>query len=992
MAPVVVSRATMSVTVVRSATLRSLRTTLCHCSSPRTAAAALSGKPDGAWPGSQHTLKGSVVAPSFGSRPLHRMMRPICSATDASSSSEATTTTQDSVPRSPAASMTGAEIREKFLRYFEDRGHKRLPSSSLVPEDPTVLLTIAGMLQFKPIFLGQAARSVPCATTTQKCIRTNDIENVGVTARHHTFFEMLGNFSFGDYFKSEAIAMGWELATREFGLPAERVFVSVFEEDDEAFAIWRDEVGVPEAQIVRMGAEDNFWASGATGPCGPCSELYYDFHPERGLDGIDLDDDSRFIEFYNMVFMELNRAPDGSTAPLTNKNIDTGMGLERMAQILQGKPNNYETDLIFPVLEAAAKLAGLEYAAASEAEKTSLKVIGDHVRAVTYLISDGVLPSNVGRGYVVRRLLRRVVMKGRILGIDETFTPALAEVVASLSGPCDPAVQKNRERIFEEMGREEERFTQTLERGQRNLDELLEAATKKDGSGSLSGPDAFMLYDTFGFPLEITQEVAEAAGVAVDTEGFAQEMEAQRKRAQDARQEVDLTARLALGELAEKVGETEFVGYERLEGSGRVLGLLTGGVSVPSASADPVDPVAVEVLLDSTPFYAESGGQVGDMGRLRVMGSGGGVVEVRDVTKGGGGGLFVHSGVLVEGSVSVGDEAEARVDEEFRGRVKGHHTATHLLQAALKKVLGGNTSQQGSLVDSQRLRFDFNLHRGMEPPELAEVERLVNAWVQEARPLEVSVMAIADAKEAGATAMFGEKYGDEVRVVDVPGRSMELCGGTHVSNTSEIGGFKIVSESGIASGVRRIEAVVGAAQVEYLDDVDGIVRELAARFKVKPEGVVGRVRALQDDLKASAAEIAALKGQIALAKSAALVSEAVEVGGGKMLVQSMEGVAAADLQSAATDLQAKLGPKGAVVLVSPSPSGDGKVSMVAAFGPEAVKGGMQAGKFIGGLAKICGGGGGGRPNLAQAGGKDASKIPEALEAAREQLSEQLAGL
>jgi len=732
-----------------------------------------------------------------------------------------------------------------------------------------------------------------------------------------------------------------------------------------------------------MGAEDNFWASGATGPCGPCSELYYDFHPERGLDGADLEDDSRFIEFYNMVFMELNRSADGSTEPLANKNIDTGMGLERMAQILQGVKNNYETDLIFPIVEAAAKKAGIEYASADEATKTSLKVIGDHIRAVVYLISDGVLPSNVGRGYVVRRLLRRVIMKGRLLGIREVFTPGVAEVVVSLSGPCDPAVAKNADNIYRELTLEEERFSQTLERGQKQLDDLL-AAAKASNKATLSGADVFMLYDTFGFPLEITGEVAAAAGVAVDTAGFQAEMEAQRKRAQDARQEIDLTAKLALGNLAEKVGTTEFIGYDRLAGAGRVTGLLVDGKPAEAVTSceEGGEAVDIAVMLDTTPFYAESGGQVGDIGMMRTPG--GATLLVSDVTKAGGGELFVHTCRLATGTLRVDDEVTAEVDETFRRRVRAHHTATHLLQSALKQVLGEGTSQQGSLVDAERLRFDFNLPRGMTDEELRRVEELVNEWVQEAHTLEVATMPIAEAKAAGATAMFGEKYGETVRVVDVPGRSMELCGGTHVGNTAEIGGFKIVSEGGIASGVRRIEAVAGAAQVEYLTGVDRIVRDLSGRFKVKPDGVLARVTALQDELKSTAAEVAALKGQIALVKTAALASQAEPLpGGGSYLVAELDGVAAADLQGAALSLQQKLGERGAVVLLSPSP--DGKVSMVAAFGPTVVADGLQAGKFIGGVAKVCGGGGGGRPNVAQAGGKDASKVPEALALAREQL-------
>ncbi|GFR49666.1 hypothetical protein Agub_g11812, partial [Astrephomene gubernaculifera] len=499
------------------------------------------------------------------------------STTTLAAPTTAPTSAASTVP-GPARKMSGSEIREAFLSFFESRGHTRLPSSSLVPEDPTLLLTIAGMLQFKPVFLGQAPRSVPRATTTQKCVRTNDIGNVGVTARHHTFFEMLGNFSFGDYFKEQAIRWAWELSTGVFGLPPERVWVSVYEEDGEAEAIWRDVVGVAPQRIKRMGAADNFWSSGPTGPCGPCSELYYDFHPERGTEGASLDDDSRFIEFYNLVFMQLNRKSDGSLEPLAARNIDTGMGLERMAQILQGVPNNYETDLLLPLLQRAAQLAGVgDYASAPEGVKTALKVIGDHTRAVTYLLSDGVTPSNTGRGYVLRRLLRRVVMKGRLLGIRGVFTPRVAEVAVALSGPCDPRVAENATRIYEEMAREEALFAATLERGQKVLQEMLAAATAggKAGGGMISGADAFLLYDTFGFPLELTAELAEGRGVGVDVGGFEAEMEAQRQRSKESRETVDLTAQAGLAQLAAQVPPTSFTGYHSTHGSGlRVVGLM----------------------------------------------------------------------------------------------------------------------------------------------------------------------------------------------------------------------------------------------------------------------------------------------------------------------------------------------------------------------------------------------------------------------------------
>ncbi|KAG2610481.1 hypothetical protein PVAP13_4KG193000 [Panicum virgatum] len=714
---------------------------------------------------------------------------------------------------------SGDAIRRQFLEFYAARGHKILPSSSLVPDDPTVFLTIAGMLQFKPIFLGKEPRRVPCATTSQKCIRTNDIENVGRTARHQTFFEMLGNFSFGDYFKKEATAWAWELATKEYGLPAERLWISVFEDDDEAFDIWHNEVGVPKEHIKRMGAEDNFWTSGATGPCGPCSEIYYDFYPERGSSDADLGDDSRFIEFYNLVFMQYNKKDDGSLEPLKQKNIDTGMGLERMARILQNVPNNYETDLIFPIIEKAASLALVPYAKADEAMKTNLKIIGDHMRAVVYLISDGVLPSNIGRGYVVRRLIRRVVRMGRLIGIrgdghgnlEGAFLPSLAEVVISLSTQIDPDVESRRKSIIGELQREELRFVQTLERGEKLLDELLDEALLSAGNNgnkhSLSGKDVFLLYDTYGFPVEITAEIAGERGVTVDMMGFSIEMENQRKQSQAAHNVVKLSVGNEI-EIVKSIPDTEFLGYDSLFATAVVKGLLVNGNPVNKVS----EGSEVEILLDRTPFYAESGGQVGDNGFLYLNGGEDRkqttVIEINDVQKSLGN-IFVHKGTIRQGSVEVGNEIDASVDPKLRRGAKAHHTATHLLQSALKSVVGSETSQAGSLVAFDRLRFDFNFHRSLSEEELMKIESLVNQWIGNATHLETKVMALQDAKNAGAIAMFGEKYGEEVRVVEVPGVSLELCGGTHVSNTAEIRGFKIISEQGIASGIRRIEAVAG---------------------------------------------------------------------------------------------------------------------------------------------------------------------------------------
>lgn len=870
--------------------------------------------------------------------------------------------------------LSGAQIRQTFLDFYAARGHHILPSASLVPEDPTVLLTIAGMLPFKPIFLGQRPAEFDRATTSQKCIRTNDIENVGRTARHHTFFEMLGNFSFGDYFKEKAIAWAWELCTEVFGLPADRLVVSVFREDDEAFAIWRDQVGIPPHRIQRMDEADNFWNSGPTGPCGPCSEIYYDFHPELGDDKIDLEDDTRFIELYNLVFMQYNRDLEGNLTPLQAQNIDTGMGLERTAQVLQNKPNNYETDLIFPIIETAAKIAGIQYDKADDATQISLKVIGDHIRAVVHMIADGITASNLGRGYVLRRLIRRVVRHGRLIGIEQDFTTDVAETAIVLSEAAYPHVRLREQAIKTELQVEESRFRETLSRGEKLLADVM---ARLPQSGEMAGQDVFELYDTYGFPAELTQEIAEENGFTVDLEGFAAEMEKQRDRGRAAHETIDLTVQGTLDKLGDKLNETEFLGYTQVSSPVEVKVLLVEGKTVETVGAG----TEVQVVLDRTPFYAESGGQIGDRGYL----SGGEVVvRVEDVKKEGS--IFVHFGRVERGRLTVGDRVTAQIDLSCRRRAQSNHTATHLLQAALKKIVDESIAQAGSLVAFDRLRFDFNLSRPVTAAELQQIEDQINTWIAEAHMAEISVMPLTEAKDRGAIAMFGEKYADEVRVIDFPGVSMELCGGTHVGNTAEIGLFKIISESGVAAGIRRIEAVAGLAALEYLSLRDKIVRDLSDRFKAKPEELPDRMIALQTELKTTQKQLENLKAELALSQSDQLLNQAQAIGGVKILVAELAGVDADALKTVAERLLQKLG-EGAVVLGS-VPEAD-KVSLVAAFSPEVNKKGLQAGKFIGTIAKICGGGGGGRPNLAQAGGRDASKLPEALNTARQQLESSL---
>ncbi|MDB9308731.1 alanine--tRNA ligase [Aphanizomenon sp. CS-733/32] len=872
--------------------------------------------------------------------------------------------------------LSGNDIRQLFLDFYTQRGHQPLPSASLVPEDPTVLLTIAGMLPFKPIFLGQRTPEFKRATTSQKCIRTNDIENVGRTQRHHTFFEMLGNFSFGDYFKPQAIAWGWELSTQVFGFSPQNLVVSVFEEDDEAFAIWRDTIGVTEKRIKRMGADDNFWVSGATGPCGPCSEIYYDFHPERGEDNIDLEDDTRFIEFYNLVFMQYNRDASGNLTPLQNKNIDTGMGLERMAQILQKKPNNYETDLIFPIIETAAKIAKIDYYESDENTKVSLKVIGDHVRSVVHMIADEIRASNVGRGYVLRRLIRRVVRHGRLIGISGEFINQVAETAISLSESIYPNLRQRETAIKAELQREESNFLRTLDRGEKLLAEIIQEVKQK-GLTSISGESAFTLYDTYGFPLELTQEVAEENDITVDVDGFNAEMQKQVERAKAAHETIDLTVQGSLDKLAEHIHSTQFIGYTQLTTTAKIEVLLVAGVSEEAAEAG----TQVQIVLDKTPFYAESGGQIGDKGYI----SGDGVlVRIEDVKKESD--FFIHFGRIERGTIRIGDEITAQIDTACRRRAQANHTATHLLQAALKKVVDEGISQAGSLVSFDRLRFDFNCPRALTAEEVIQIEGLVNSWISEAHSATIEEMPIAEAKAKGAVAMFGEKYGDQVRVIDFSGVSMELCGGTHVNNTAEIGGFKIIAEAGVASGVRRIEAVSGAAVLDYLNVRDIVVKDLCDRFKVKPEEIPDRITTLQTELRNNEKEIQSLKSQLAIVKSDSLLQTAEIIGEHKIIVSQLEDIDAESLKSAAERLLQKIG-NGAVVLGSIPEVG--KVSIVAAFSPEVNKKGVQAGKFVGTIAKICGGGGGGKPNLAQAGGRDASKLPEALETAKTELQTSL---
>jgi len=748
--------------------------------------------------------------------------------------------------------VTGDEIRNAFLKFYSEKLHKIIPSASLIPDDPTVMLTIAGMLPFKPVFLGLKERPSKRATSSQKCIRTNDIENVGVTARHHTFFEMLGNFSFGDYFKREAIQWAWELVTNIYQLSAENIIVSVFHEDGESAKIWRDEIGIHPDRIVKLGEKDNFWSSGKTGPCGPCSELYYDFYPEKGLQNIDLEDGDRFIEFYNLVFMQYNRDVNGKLTDLKFKNIDTGMGLERMAQILQKKQNNYETDLIFPIIQKTCEIANIDYFSSDDKNKISLKIIGDHTRAVIHLISDGVVASNLGRGYILRRLIRRMVRHGRLLGITKEFLPHIATVGINLMQNNYPDLKNNNDLILNEIKIEEIRFRETLERGEKLLDELISSGQKL-----ISGFKAFELYDTYGFPLELTVEIAEENSISVDLKGFEEEMNAQRERAKAASSNIDLTLEGSLEREIDLFNKTVFNGYDSLLSEAEIKGIFLDSKLVKQAC----EGQKVLIVLDQTTFYGESGGQVGDIGTIfskdvEVLVDN--VMRKKNV--------FLHHGTIKKGILTIGQKVKTNVSSSNRAKAAANHTATHLLQSALKSVVDESVGQKGSLVAFNKLRFDFNSSNPISKDQISKIETLVNSWIMENHALEIKNMSKSEALEKGAVAMFGEKYDDEVRVVNVPGVSMELCGGTHVKTTSELGSFKIISEEGISAGVRRIEALSGQSAFDYFSDRNALVNQLSDLLKANPNQLFERVNNLQAELINKNKEIQKMKDEIAYFK------------------------------------------------------------------------------------------------------------------------------
>ena len=854
------------------------------------------------------------------------------------------------------------------MEYFRTNGHEIVPSSPLVPgNDPTLLFTNAGMVQFKDVFLGEDPRSYKRATTSQRCVRAggkhNDLENVGYTARHHTFFEMMGNFSFGDYFKRDAIRYCWELLTEVYGLPKEKLWVTVFEDDDEAEQIWFEDIGIDRAKFSRCGAKDNFWSMGDTGPCGPCSEVFYDHGPEipGGPPGSPDEDGDRYIEIWNLVFMQFNRAADGTMTPLPKPSVDTGMGLERLAAVVQGVHSNYDTDLFSNLIDATVAITK-----AADREDKSLRVIADHIRSCAFLVVDGVVPSNEGRGYVLRRIIRRAIRHGHRLGVTEPFFHLLVAALDKEMGEAYPELRNRRAAVERVLLQEEERFAETLEQGMRMLEESIASLS----GTQIAGEVAFKLYDTYGFPIDLTADVARERGLSVDMDGFERAMQQQREQARGAsRFHAQDTEKLPVDV------QSVFEGYETLACQGTVSAILRGGES--SGQANTEEEAAL--VLDQSPFYAESGGQIGDTGLLSIGKS---RFEVQDTRKVGQ--AIVHYGVVTEGTIKVGDVICASVDEQRRRAIARNHSATHLLHAALRNVLGEHVSQKGSMVAADRLRFDFSHFEPMTNAEVLAIEQQVNAWVLSNNEAKTQLMALDDARKSGAMALFGEKYDDPVRVFAIGDYSIELCGGTHVSRSGDIGLFKVVSETGVAAGVRRIEALTGTAALQWAHDTDACLARVAKALKSERDGVDAKVDQLVTRARELEKEIERLKGKLAASEGDDLVSRAVDVKGLKVLAAKLDGVDPKGLREIVDQLKNKLG-SAAVVLATVS---DDKVSLVAGVTKDWTDR-IAAGPLANHVAQQVGGRGGGRPDMAQAGGSDPAHLDVAIDSVVEWVRVQL---
>ena len=871
------------------------------------------------------------------------------------------------------------ELRKMYLDFFESKGHLVMKSFSLIPQnDKSLLLINAGMAPLKPYFTGQEIPPRRRVTTCQKCIRTGDIENVGKTARHGTFFEMLGNFSFGDYFKHEAIAWSWEFLTKTLEIPADRLYPSVYQDDDEAFNIWNKEIGVDKDRIFRFGKEDNFWEHGA-GPCGPCSEIYYDRGEKYGCGkpgctvGCDCD---RYIEIWNNVFTQFNNDGNGNYEELENKNIDTGMGLERLATVMQDVDSIFDVDTIKAIRDEVCKYANVEYETEYKKD-VSIRVITDHIRSVTFMVSDGIMPSNEGRGYVLRRLLRRAARHGRLLGIKGAFLAKLSEVVIRESKDGYPELADKKDYILKLIATEEENFNKTIDQGLSILNDMM-AEMEAEKKTVLSGENTFKLYDTYGFPIDLTIEILEEKGFTVDEEGFKEAMEVQRQKARDAREETNyMGADVTIYQSIDAAIESKFVGYHDLTHDSKVTVLTTADALVDELK----EGMEGTILVEETPFYATMGGQVADTGVIRTANA---EFVVEDTIKLQGTKIG-HVGKMTKGSIKVGETVTLAVDEARRNLIANNHSATHLMQKALRMVLGNHVEQAGSLVDPDKLRFDFTHFSPMTPEEIAEVEEIVNQEIQNGLDVVTNEMTIDEAKKTGAMALFGEKYGDTVRVVQMGDFSSELCGGTHVKNTSNISAFKIVSESGVAAGVRRIEALTGAGLIAHFNQVEETLKEAAALLKVSPADVVKRITALQEEVKTLSKENDKLKAKIAKAAAGDVTSEAEDVNGIKVLVKALSGVDMNGMRDLGDEAKQKLGE--AVILYATE--NDGKVNLMATATEGAIKKGAHAGNLIKEVASLVGGGGGGRPNMAQAGGKNPAGIPDALKKAKEVIISQI---
>ena len=872
------------------------------------------------------------------------------------------------------------EIREEFLKFFESKDHLRLPSFPLVPRnDNSLLLINSGMAPMKAYFTGQEIPPSKRVTTCQKCIRTGDIDNVGKTARHGTFFEMLGDFSFGDYFKNEIVPWSWEFVTKVLEIPEDRLYVTIYEEDDETGKIWHDVVGLPWDRIVKLGKEDNFWEHG-TGPCGPCTEIYYDRGPEYGCDsptcGVGCDCD-RYMEFWNLVLTQFNAEEDGTYTELAMKNVDTGMGLERMATIMQGVDSIFDVDTVKSIRDAVCAKANVEYGKDHKTD-VSVRVITDHIRSVTMMTADGVLPSNEGRGYVLRRLLRRAARHGKLLGIEGEFLAELSKSVIACSGEAYPELVEKQDYIFKILSIEENSFYKTIDKGMEILKADMEEM-KADGEKVMSGEKSFRLYDTYGFPVDLTKEILAEEGMEIDEDAFTAEMKAQKERARSARAKSNYmgAAETVYNELPVEL-ETAFAGYDVYDvANAKIVALVANEAVAETAQAG--DTVAV--FLDRTPFYAESGGQVGDQGVIKTET---GVVKVTNCVKVVGG-KIAHMGKVTEGLVQVGEMACASIDVELRMASSRNHSATHLLHKALRTVLGTHVEQAGSYVSAERLRFDFTHFAAMTADEIKEVERLVNDAIFASYDVHTDEMSIDEARNRGAMALFGEKYGEVVRVVDMGGYSIELCGGAHLKNTAQVGSFKILSENGVAAGVRRIEAVTGKEALKHYQAQEDEIKEICRLVKSTPDKLLSRLEQLLAEQKETAKELEKLKAKMAGGAADEMLSGKVEIGGVAVLAAEVKDMDGNALRTLGDQLKQKLG-SGVVVLASGK---DGKVNLMAMATDDVVKKGVHAGNIIKAAAAVCGGGGGGRPNMAQAGGKDASKIADALEKAKAVVAEQL---